>query len=98
MNTEIYQTGNLLDTMVGSFLIFSSYKVFNQLYILTLGAGFSAFSFTSTAFWSVLILAQVNYLTQTYLRKVYLVSEIELLSNMEEVRIRTILQNRTSMF
>jgi len=60
MNTDIYQTANIVDSLIGGLLVFSSYKVFKQLYTLaTLGS----ISITSTVFWSVLIAAQVNYLT-----------------------------------
>ena len=41
-----------------------------------------------------MIAGQLNYLTQTYLRQVFLVSEIELLRNCEEIRIRTVLNQR----
>ena len=45
-----------------------------------------------------MILAQINYLTQTYLRQVYLISEIQLLRNLEEIKIKTILNDRLSIF
>ncbi|TNV81271.1 hypothetical protein FGO68_gene2068 [Halteria grandinella] len=96
MNHEIYNTSNMVDTMVGGLLVFSSYKVAKQLYILTLGAGWAGVSLTSAGVWSLLIAAQLNYLMQTYLRQVFLVSEIELLSNLEEIRIKTVLQQRMS--
>jgi hypothetical protein len=60
-----------------------------------MGAGWAGFSITSTLFWSVMIAGQLNYLTQTYLRQVYLVSQIDLLKNCEEIRIRTVLNNRS---
>ena len=63
MNTDIYRTGNAVDAMVGAFLCYSTFKVGKQFYILTLGAGWSAFSITSTLFWSVMIAGQLNYLT-----------------------------------
>ena len=38
----------------------------------------------------------MNYLTQTFLRQVFLVSEIELLKNGEDIKIKTILNHRSS--
>ena len=91
MNTDIYQTGNMVDTMVGGFLVYSSYKFLKQFYILFAGAGFTAMSVPYTLFWGVMIAGQVQFLTQTYLRQVFLVSEIELMKNLEEIRIKTVL-------
>ena len=96
MNTDIYQTANIVDTLVGSLMIFCSYKVAKQFYLLGY-YGLSNFSFLSTGFYSLMILAQLNYLTQTYLRQIYLVAEIELLKNLEEVRITTVLQSKTNL-
>jgi hypothetical protein len=62
MNHEIYNTGYMVDTMVGGMLIYSTYKLGRQFYTLAFGAGLAGFSFTSTAVWSVLIFAQLNYL------------------------------------
>ena len=91
MNTDIYHTGNMVDTMVGGFLVYSSYKFLKQFYILFAGAGFTAMSVPYTLFWGVMIAGQVQFLTQTYLRQVFLVSEIELMKNLEEIRIKTVL-------
>ncbi len=55
MNTDIYKTGNAVDTMVGAMLFYSAYKLGKQFYILTLGAGWAAFSLTSSFFWAVLV-------------------------------------------
>lgn len=63
MNTDIYQTGNVVDTVISGLLVYSTYKVGKQFYILTMGAGLSAFSITSTLFWSVMIAGQINYLS-----------------------------------
>ena len=63
MNTDIYKTGNAVDTMVGLMLFYSTFKVGKQFYILTMGGGWAAFSVTSVLFWSVMIAGQLNYLT-----------------------------------
>jgi lantibiotic modifying enzyme len=40
----------------------------------------------------------MRYLSTAYLMQVYMVKEIELLNNMEEVRIKTLLQNKNNIF
>jgi hypothetical protein len=66
MNTGVYQTANTVDTIISAFGVLALYKVTKQLYNLGF-YGLQAFSITSTLFWSVMIAAQVNYLTQAYL-------------------------------
>ena len=84
--------------MVTSFMLFSTYKFAKQFYILFFGVGFAGMSIPYTVFWGLMIAAQMNYLTQTYLRQVFLVSEIDLMKNLEEIRIKTVLQDSGSVF
>jgi len=56
----------------------------------------SGFSLPASAFWALMIFTQVGYLNSTYLRQVYLVKQMELMSSMEEVRITTVLHERNS--
>ena len=80
MNTEIYETGNIVDGLVSGALIFSTYKIARQIYYLAMSTG--TFSITASAFWAVMIFTQVGYLNSTYLRQVYLIQEMELLENL----------------
>eukprot|EP00347_Sterkiella_histriomuscorum_P003323 403364726 len=97
MNKDIYKTANLVDWFVSALTFYSTYKlIINLKTLFTLG--FAQFSFMSTGFWALVFMGQVNYLGTSYMRQVYLVSEIELLRNLEEVKIRTVLNDKTNAF
>ena len=45
-----------------------------------------------------MIAGQGNMLLNTYVRQTYLISEIQLLKNLEEVRIKTVVNEKASIF
>ncbi|CDW86762.1 UNKNOWN [Stylonychia lemnae] len=97
MNKDIYQTANMVDNLVAAFTLYSGFKLGSQIYFLST-LGLQGFSFFYSGLWAVLFFGQINYLTTSYLRQAFLISEIELLPNLEEVKIRTILNDKVNIF
>ena len=48
--------------------------------------------------WSAIGLVQLKYLMAAYLSQVFLIDEIELLDNLKQVRIRTMVHNTINLF
>ena len=53
--------------------------------------GSPKFSFIYLTMWSLLTLIQKSFLSTTFLQQVYLIDQIELLSNMKQVRITSVI-------
>lgn len=68
--------------------LFATYKLSYNAYALICATG--GFSITSSIFWFLVVLGQLNYLSTVYLKSLFMVEQIELMKNLEEVRIKTI--------
>ena len=95
MNHEIYKTANLVDWFVQGLLLCSGYGLYSNLSSLY-ALGFSFWKMGYASLWTLTIYGQLNYLFYSYMRQVFLVSQIELLPTLEHVKITTVLSDRTA--
>ena len=79
--------------LCSSLIVFAGYKVAKNSYIMATTTGVLASYAPFTAFWAFMGFVQYHYLAGAYLQQVYLVDEIELLDNMQQLRIRTVFFN-----
>ena len=92
-NSDVYQTAEYVDMMCSGLILYSGYKFATNSYIMATQVGFMSSYAPFTLFWGLLGFVQYNYLASAYLQQVYLVDQIELLENMQQVRIRTVFFN-----
>ena len=90
-NREVYQTADMVDTMVTGTMVYSLYKVSRNLYALAMAKPWSPLW---TGFWSLMAFTQGKFLMSAYLNGVFLVDEMYICGeNLDQLKVRTILDN-----
>ena len=80
---------NYLDGISSAFLILAAEKLGYQGYVLAT-VGTSGLHYTSVL-WGLLLLIQRSYLQTAYINQVFLIEKIEICSDLEHVRVHTVL-------
>lgn len=83
-NRAIYQNADYIDTIVSTFSMACLFKASQNIYWLAMGT--AANPITSCLWiggWSVIGVLQVKYLMAAYLSQVFLIDEIEILSDLK---------------
>ena len=88
-----------VDTMVSGFTVISFFKASQNAYFLAMGTAVSPLwtGMWATS-WSIIGFIQLKYLMAAYLSQVFLIDEIELLKNLKQIRIRTMVYNSINIF
>lgn len=93
-NRAIYQSAEYVDSIVTFTAAYSGFKLTKYYYILgVFGWSDPSFSIWWTVFWQLAFFQQVRYLMTAYLTQVFMIDEIQLLRDMEHIRISTVLAN-----
>ena len=92
-NSAVYQTAEYVDMLCSSLIMFCGYKVVKNSYLMATQTGlmmsYAPFTFT----WALIGFIQYHYLAGAYLQQVYLIDQIDLLEDLQRVRIRTVFFN-----
>ena len=93
--TGMYKTANYVDGLSSGIAIMSAAKLGIKAFtLMTTGAAcFTPMFGVSSGFWALLCATQYQYLKHAYLQQVYLIDRIELKNDLENIRIKTILND-----
>ena len=98
-NRQVYQIADIVDSIFSGFSLFCIFKGSQNLYHIAMGTAASPlFSGLFATGWSLLGFVQFRYLFGAYLQQVFLIDEVQLLKNLQQIRIRTMVYNTINLF
>ena len=98
-NRAVYQTADYVDTIVSTFSMTCLFKASQNIYWVAAGTAASpVWSSLWIVGWSTFGFLQIKYLMAAYLSQVFLIDEIEILEDLKQVRIRTMVHNSINLF